>query len=282
MLLSVLYDILKQDHAFFYHHFQKDYRDLRSKGESIEWPYELLKNVLRSLKDYVLPKPLYLIIDAIDESDLDDRRGTLDLLLELCADAKSTVKIFIASRPVGQLDIRKHHIQHSIILQDETRAAIADYTTSFLHRLNMTHTLERAFEYITQNAQGVFIWVRLIGEALIACAEEGHSEEATLEYLKELPTDLESLYLRMFEELCQNKRNQTDSEKIFQLVLWAKWSLTVGELVHALAVLSDIETRFDVSLAALQRRAPAEQRILHCGGNFIEIKEINSKLIHTG
>src|SRR5205085_1072168 len=64
--------------------------------------------------------------------------------------------------------------------------------------------LAQAAEYIVEHAQGVFLWVKLVGEELLAYEEEGYSEEQIFEFLKRLPTELEDLYRRMLE------RNETE------------------------------------------------------------------------
>src|SRR5438034_321327 len=53
MLRSILYDILNQNEAFFYHRFQTEYRGQaalreRGRGDLVAWNYESLKTVLRS------------------------------------------------------------------------------------------------------------------------------------------------------------------------------------------------------------------------------------------
>lgn len=66
MLRSILYDILDQDEALFYHRFQIEYRGHRAAlrergyGDLIDRHYESLKRVLSSLRNHPRAKPLYL------------------------------------------------------------------------------------------------------------------------------------------------------------------------------------------------------------------------------
>ena len=100
MLRSILYDILDQDETFFYYRFQTEYRDQRRREPCVAWHYESLRTVLKSLQNYPLERRLYLIIDAVDESDENDRRDVPQLLFELCSKTKHcTAKLFIE---VGQ------------------------------------------------------------------------------------------------------------------------------------------------------------------------------------
>jgi ankyrin repeat domain-containing protein 50 len=202
MLRSILYDILNQNEFFFYHHFQSEYRNyqaaLRERGHSggVDWHYESFKRALSSLWDYSLAERFYLIIDAVDESNDNDRRDILKLLFDLCSKSKNCiVKVFIASRPVGQLELRRSKFHNFIRLQDETKSDISSFAYSFLDGLHLTRFLPQAMEYIVENAQGVFLWVQLVGEELLACDEEGHAEEDIFEFPKK-PTNRAGKILR--------------------------------------------------------------------------------------
>ncbi|KAF8542351.1 hypothetical protein BDD12DRAFT_876657 [Trichophaea hybrida] len=66
MLRSLLYCILQQDESSFFH-FQQEFRNFRRNNLS-EWPYDSLKRVLSSFANHPSTKPIYLILDAMDES----------------------------------------------------------------------------------------------------------------------------------------------------------------------------------------------------------------------
>ncbi|KAH8696888.1 hypothetical protein GQ44DRAFT_633885, partial [Phaeosphaeriaceae sp. PMI808] len=274
MLRSILYDILDHDEAFFYHRFQTEYRVQRRHESRVAWGYESLKTVLNSLQDYPLERRLYLIIDAVDESDENDRRDVLKLLFELCSKTEHcTVKVFVASRPVGELDLRISLSHHNFIrLQDETKRDISSFARSFLKGLNLTHVLARATKYIVENAQGVFLWVKLVGEELETYAAEGYSENQIFESLQGLPTELEDFYKLMFEKMNWGKQYPTDAVKVFRFVLFGRRPLTVDELLHALGIPDNPDAQFTPSDGFFERRIPPEQRIIKCGGNFLEIK----------
>ncbi|KAF4462855.1 purine and uridine phosphorylase [Fusarium albosuccineum] len=257
-----------QDETFFYHCFQTEYRKQRGPQD---WNYESLKAVLKSLGDHHLPKPLYLIIDAVDESDDTDRRNVLKLLYELCSKTgQCTIKAFVASRPIGELKLRRS--PNSIRLQDETTSAISLYARSFLNNLEMTRIFDEAMHYIMKHAQGVFLWVRLVGEELLTCQERGCSEEETFEYLKSLPTELQDFYRHMLNKMKGGKREIEDAIKMFQFVLFARRPLTVQELLHALTIMDDPGKAFNPSNGYIEKHLPSERRIMFCGGNFLETR----------
>ncbi|KAL7915295.1 putative kinesin [Trichoderma velutinum] len=278
MLLSLLYDIVYQDETFFYHQCQTEYRILRRHGSHVKWDYESLKRVLKSLQDYPSAKRFYLIIDAVDESEEADRRDVLNLLYDLCSKMRNcVVKIFISSRPVPQIEARRGQFLDFIRLQDETSTDVFNFAHSLLDgiHLDSTQILPQAVEYIVSNAQGVFLWVKLVGAELIKAHEDGLSQEDILALLKELPTELKDVYERMLDKMKGNSSCLSHGLRMFRFVLLAKRPLTVDELLHSLGIPDNLEAdwTFDLSDEALQKRIPSSERIiLSCGGNFLEIK----------
>lgn len=277
----------------FFFHFQREHRRYqaflqnRSRSDLVEWHYESLKEVLLSLRDHPRSERLYLIIDAVDESDDKDRRNILQLLFDLCSEPKlCVVKIFVASRPIVQLDHRISEFHNFIRLQDETTHDISSFAHSFLKPLNFTGFLDQATEYIVEHAQGVFLWVQLVKEEIQDFVEQGSTEEDILEFLRSLPTELEEFYKRILEKLGKKESDLRDGIKMFRFVLFARRPLTVAELRHTLGIQDNPDTEFAPSDEDFQRRIPAqpvnvllshgveerrrinlmEQRIIHCGG----------------
>ncbi|PVI04976.1 hypothetical protein DM02DRAFT_517644 [Periconia macrospinosa] len=274
MLRSLLHDLLLQDENFFYSGFQKEYRNHLRPDSGMKRKYESLKRVLKSFKIYQASKPVYLIIDAVDESDQDDRRDILDLLLDLHEgpSERSTIKTFIASRPVGQLDSTSHNF---IRLQDWTRGDICACAISFLDRLRLpdpTFYRSKALTFIVDRAQGVFLWVHLVGKDLLRNFDDGQSTQNVLEYLEELPQELDDYYKLMLQKICKNERNIADSRMLLQFVLFAKRPLTVDELLHALGARNTPDTGQLPLDAEFHLRVPTSKRILVCGGDFLEVK----------
>jgi len=279
MLQSILYSILYQDEAFFYHRFQTEYRRLvaqreRSRDNLTEWDYMSLKTLLLSLSDYPSMKQFYLIIDAVDESNDKERLEILNMLIDLCLNTKyCVVKAFVASRPISlpERSISKFH--NTITLQDETISDISRFASSFLRELEFAGFLKQAMDYIVEQAQGVFVWVHLVKQELLTYDAAGRcTERDVFEFLKSLPTELEEFYKRMLGKIGQKRLDLRDGLKMFQFVLFACRPLTVGELLHTIPDL-DIPL---IKPAVLDRyfgnNVPPERFIIHCGGNFLEIK----------
>jgi len=274
MLRSILHSILMQDESVFYH-FQPEFRRFR---QGAEWPYESLKTILFTLADHVSPKPLYLILDAMDESMEEDRREIADLLCKLCSAKNFRVKAFIASRPVADLNhlfTKWRQAMHVIRLQDENRSDICKFTDDFLVELDLSDLILReAGDYIKVNAEGVFVWVQLVKTELSRLRSTGLSDMQLSDHLKRLPHELEEFYKFMLDRLEGGDRDEIqDGITLFQFVLFSSRPLTVAELQHVLAIRASERDTSATPHVRFQRHLSnaIEARITHCGGNFLDI-----------
>lgn len=241
------------------------------------WDYTSLKRTLGSLQDYYsTTKRFYFIIDAVDESEDADRRSILSLLYDLCSKMKyCIIKILIASRPVTQLEARRDQFLNVIRLQDETMLDISNFANSLLDGLELT----REIEYIIENAQGVFLWVKLVGEELLRFHEDGYSELDIFLMLKQLPTELDEVYALMLDKMRANSTCRSYGMRMFRFILFAKRPLRVNELLHSLGIPDDSESDSTYSLSdeTFEKGVPLSERIIISGGgNFIEIKQQNN------
>ncbi|KAF8543091.1 hypothetical protein BDD12DRAFT_669980, partial [Trichophaea hybrida] len=276
MLRSVLYSILKQDETFFFH-FQSEFRKFRSSNDS-KWPYTSLQQILSSLANHPFTKRLYLILDAMDESEENDRREIIGLLCQLCEESQSCiVKIFLASRPISQFTHRVKKGHHVISLQDENEKDISEFARSFLGpKLDLPpNILNEATEYIVEKAQGVFVWVYLVQQKLLEYSEKGCTKNQIFEFLKSLPTELEAFYEDILCEL--EKREELDIKdglRMFRFILFTYRPLRLAELHHALAIPDDPDAEFLTSDESFKGDLihGIDKRVVHCGGNFLEIK----------
>ncbi len=203
------------------------------------------------------------------------------------------MKVFVASPPVKQLEYRIGEFHNLIRLQDETKGDVFEVAHSFLRDLNFTTLLDRATNYIVEHAQGVFLWVQLVKAELQNYAEEGLIENDIFEFLRSLPTELEEFYRSILNKLGSNERDLRDGIKLFRFVLFAHRPLTLAELRHTIGIPDHPDIEFTPSDEDFQSRIPAqlsivppvpasearrgidpmEQRIIHCGGNFLEIEQ---------
>ena len=279
MLRSILYDILSQNEEFFFH-FQSSYRQAAHGGANAEWSYTRLQGILLSLaRDHPVSEHLYLIVDAMDESDDGKRIDVINFLHELCATkGRCVVKIFVASRPVPGLS--GHSARNKIIrLQDVNYSDILKFAESFLDcpELGLPHGIAHsAKEYIARNAQGVFVWVYLVREELLEYARDGnYTERQIFDFLKSLPTELEGIYQRILMRLERGKEQNIEvGRRMLQFVLFAYRPLGIGELRQALAIQGNLDSGHSCSDESFEKDLiyGIERSIISCSGNFLEIK----------
>jgi len=276
MLRSILHSILTQDESAFYH-FQPEFRRFQ---HHTEWPYESLKSILSSLADHVSPKPLYLILDAMDESMEEDRREVVELLCKLCSAKGFRAKAFIASRPVADLNhlfAEWRQVMHVITLQNENSSDICKFADDFLSKLGLPYLILReAGNYIKANAEGVFVWVQLVKSELFRLRSTGLSAMQLSDHLKRLPRELGEFYKIMLDRLEAEGRDDEihDGITLFQFVLYSSRPLTVAELQHVLAFrASERDSSATPPHDKFRRHLSndTEARITHCGGNFLDI-----------
>ena len=276
MLRSVIHDILSQNEEFFFH-YQSYYRQAAQRGGHPQWFYKSLKGVLLSLaRNHPVSQRLYLIVDAMDESDDGKRVDVINFLYELCAArGPCVVKVFVASRPVAGLSGRLARNRKMIRLQEVNHADILKFTESFLAdpELDLPPDIAHpASEYITGNAQGVFVWVHLVREELLEYSKNGYTKNQIFDFLKSLPTELEGMYKHMLRRLeGGTRRNVGVGQRILQLILFTYRPLGLDELRHALAIRDLAFPCSDESFTG-ELIHGIEKCIISCAGNFLEIK----------
>ncbi|KAF8542081.1 hypothetical protein BDD12DRAFT_803176 [Trichophaea hybrida] len=239
MLRSLLYEILKADESFFIH-FQQAYREVRGSEFDLPlaetWSLETLKDVLRACTKHPLKRRIFLIVDAIDESDNDGRVDIVQFLSNLSFFAKKdcVLKVFLASRPIAEFD---QDFTHRILLQEKNRKDIESYTHASLQKLGSTQS-------------------RLLG------------------FLKSLPEKLESYYVYMLYGLNGNDEDDTrDDTRILQFCLFSHRGIQFGELDYALAIPGEIkDPPPDPFFWEAERPTGVRKRLTHCAGSFVEIK----------
>ena len=278
MLRSVLHGLLDQNELFFFH-FQPYYRQATQGGRHPKWSYESLKETLLSLiENHPVREGLYLIVDAMDESDDAERIDVIKFLHELCA-AKGLciVKVFVASRPIRELYRFSAKYHKMIRLEDVNAPDILKYAESFLSKLQLpSDIIFQAKEYIVQQAQGVFVWVHLVQKELDRYAN-GCTRNEIFGFLKSLPTELEGFYKRILMQLEGGiSRDIEVGQRMLLFVLFTYRPLELEELRQALAVQDSLGSEHLVSDELLKGNLiyNMDNRLVSCTGNFLQIKGV--------
>lgn len=189
------------------------------------------------LSKLVLFRPLYWIIDALDESD--SPRVFLDLLQGLSSSC-TPIRVLIISRRTESLSVAFDRLSVCTSVdviqkggQEHITADIQMYVQQEMKYMRGSDDLKRQImEIVLQRAGGNFLWVHLVLEEIVSC----HTEQAIRQTLKDVPAGMGPLYQRMEQAMAQNSK-QADQALVKTLLSWticARRSLNLKEISQAL------------------------------------------------
>jgi tetratricopeptide (TPR) repeat protein len=286
MLQTLLFQVLEQE-GQLYPRFQETYRRLRGASkDQITWTYDDLKEVFAALAtSHEQSLQIYLIVDAIDESD----KGQLSDILSLFHDRHrsssptSVIKTILASRP-SELIEKKLTGSFNLLLEEENKndiAVLVDAKLAFLHDSDDT-LFQWAVKYLNDHSHGVFLWISIIIKELIIWADEGGYTEAEIKgKVQTFPLELVDYYKYMIKRLAQHKPEvQDEARKMLDWVTYAERPITACEFWDIIAVPSNLDRSYvasiqDFQALKLRRLQDVRKRIQKNCGDLIEIKRQN-------
>ncbi|KFY14348.1 hypothetical protein V492_02683 [Pseudogymnoascus sp. VKM F-4246] len=188
----------------------------------------------QSLFKLSLSKPLYWVIDGLDES------ASPQTLLNLMASVSNSnlpLRILYVSRRNQTLSMAFERLAASI----DTRYlslddSIEDLQLYVNREIGFMHATQQLKEYVSTTimsmANGNFLWVHLVMKEIMLCLTEAGIKQV----LEELPAELEPLYQRMEATLATQTR--ASDQSLARIILaWSACSrrpLTLLELSNAL------------------------------------------------
>ncbi|RPB12649.1 hypothetical protein P167DRAFT_150611 [Morchella conica CCBAS932] len=280
MLRALLYQILEADESFFAC-VQPIYRQALRRDEL--WDLERLKEALRACRRHVLSRSLFLIVDAMDESENTDRTDIIQFFQKLTertdgSDGKCLVKVFLTSRPINELHPSGLNGVYRIVLQERNKKDIESYTDAFLQNSvfdSVGGAKPALKEYIMEHADGVFLWVHLVAKELVQYAMKGSRQGKLLKFLKSLPKSLEDFYQRMLEGLDSDDPDDlVDGKRILQFCLFSHRAMELHELEHALAMPGlPKDPEPEVASWEIEKPTSIRRLLTQCTGGFVDIQE---------
>lgn len=220
--------------------FRKEMAKISREGVTVDKKdarYTWQKMFTAVFSHMVLPKPLYWIIDALDESD--SSKDILELFQNLPT-FRTPIRIFIISRKTEALSLGFDRLSVSVPVDIIQRDGQEDLTRDI--RMYVEHELKymrgsedlklQVMESILRRADGSFLWVHLVLEEILGC----HTQQAIEQTLEEIPAGMGALYQRM-EHAVVNTPKEADRILAKTLLTWivcARRPLTLKELSQAL------------------------------------------------
>ncbi|KAN0130591.1 hypothetical protein V8E53_011677 [Lactarius tabidus] len=218
------------------------HRAYSSHGNGTRQPTDdILKNCLKDMLTVLAERPMYIVMDALDEcpddSGIPTARGeVLIVLKDLVGLHLPNLRICVTSRP--EVDIKSVLNQltiHSISLHDESeqRKGIADYVRSIVNtdekmREWPDEDKELVITELSERADGMFRWVFCQLETL---RRSVHRNLRGI--LAKLPKTLDETYERVLRDI--NEDNREHACRLLHCLAVAIRPLRVEELAEILA-----------------------------------------------
>jgi hypothetical protein len=283
MLQSIVYQIWRQNSKLF-PLIQHQYRRIRLK-EKMLWTSDDLKSALQSLHSINFDVVIFIILDAMDESDRDNRNDVLSFLQHVSSrESRCTIKLLIASRPMIGLHLEIKNFSH-IILERENHTDILDVVNNWTKRFEEDvdpDLLSKIRDYIVRNSDGVFLWVVLVLGDLEEYITRGtYKVDDLFSRLHSFPRQLKGFYRAMINsvviDIGQDRDQEEERENIHRILNWTAFSkrpLSLLELREVLAVppMSKAIDFLSFNLKHYRVIVSLDQRILSCCGGLVEVR----------
>ncbi|KAK4441876.1 hypothetical protein QBC34DRAFT_458153, partial [Podospora aff. communis PSN243] len=245
--------------------------NLYASDDAMAW-ITLSKTLFGMLEDPNL-KDTYLVIDALDECVIDQQK-LLSLIVEMST-IFSRVKCVVSSRNWVQIEEQLARVaqQSKLSLElnaESVTAAIEAFIRHNVQYLSRLKQYEKAIEdevrqYLSSNADGTFLWVALVCQAL---ANPDVQKWHTHEVLHTFPPGLDDLYLRMVRYIKKSK-DKLHCQRILAAVSVVQRPINLLELA-TLVELPDSITSY---------RERLEKLIAICG-SFLALREQSIYFVH--
>ncbi|KAI4264584.1 MAG: hypothetical protein L6R42_000320 [Xanthoria sp. 1 TBL-2021] len=233
-------------------------------------PSILWGKIFLGLLFHLMPeRPLYWVIDGLDESD------SIPMIFQCLNKIESdslTLKVFLVSRPTADISMRVRSLQPSAFYvyhishmdtEDDIRAYVRDLVPSIVPGSRSDH--DNIINKILSKASGNFFWVALVLKAL----EKNWYRQSDIDrVIEEFHSDMTPIYGRMMQKL--DEQEDKDRKMASLILTWATFSfrpLSTSELRKAL------ETEFrDLTIL--------EDIVRHVCAGFVQVHGSKVGLIH--
>lgn len=202
---------------------------------NVKWPTRDLAEVLSTItRQSTVQFNLCLFIDALDEHS-GDQIKLIEVLSNLAEPRDSTsvrIKLCVASRAENIFEdafksspgfaIHKH-TENDIKVYAEGRIGLQLAS-------ELSQATERGLDYIineiVERAQGVFIWVKLVVDEMVDGLCQGDSVPELRRRLSTIPSELESLYQRVFFRI-QKRRLSREAAPHFNYEVFVMFQIAL-------------------------------------------------------
>ncbi|KAF2458815.1 hypothetical protein BDY21DRAFT_212358 [Lineolata rhizophorae] len=190
-----------------------------------------------------------IVVDGLDELPYADQRQVLLDLLPLASvktrDASSSIcKIIFTSRDIPQIskqlgrrpqiNLNKEKEQLRVAIQLYVQHRLAEIQGGFQNEEINCEEFADIEARITARAGGMFLWVRLVLQAI----ENSHCLQDLRDTVESLPSDLEKLYLKLLENVFHDRKaeDRDITVRILEWVAFAKRPMRKHEIITGISL----------------------------------------------
>jgi hypothetical protein len=251
LLRSILYEIFDQNKGLIVNLlptlWARTYTSLVRASidriDKIAWPLETLKQVFHELVTQdKIPLKICLFIDGVDEYE-GVHRDIVDLIRGISRSAN--IKVCLSSRPLLPFT-SAFKSDPSLCLEELTFEDIRQYATDHLENNERFKSFDapELIDEIVKKAEGVFLWVKLVVESLLAGLEDLDNISELRKTLEELPLELAGMYTHILSQI--KLKYKKKASEYFQLLRAVN---LVDDLISSTEEEPEMLTIFGLALA---------------------------------
>ena len=211
LIRSILFEILSQCPDLVPTVASARLRDIYHRSRP--WKTSELLDICRLLTQQSIDIKFCFFLDGLDEYE-GEHRDVVNIINDLAT--LPNVKLCVSSRPWNVFQNSFGPMRQQLVLENYTENDIALYVQerlwedqSFASSAKKDPNLEHLVEKIIENAQGVFLWVRLVVSDLLRGSANQDNISDLLQRLLYLPPNLEAYYLCAFDRIDKFYREVT-------------------------------------------------------------------------
>ena len=270
VLRGLIYMLVKQQPSLI-SHIRESYDDFGKQRFEGANAWVALSKIFTSILEALCSPRTYLIIDALDECNTDLPK-LLSFIVQKSS-AYSHVKWIVSSRnwPSIEKGLNKAMQKASLCLELNEKSVSTAVTTYIKFKVDWlaerneydNDTRDAVRRYLSSNANGTFLWVALVCQALTDIS--GWKAE---EMLPAFPPGLDALYERMMGQICNSKDAKL-----------CKSILAVVSVVYRPITLDELASFVDMPPRSSNNHKVLTEIIGLCG-SFLTLRERTISFIH--
>lgn len=212
-----------------------DLKDSPMDGKIVTWSTARLVEALSKLgQQDDLDVCFCLFIDGLDEYD--GEHGEIIRFLSLISESPN-VKLCVSSRP-WNVFTHAYGRKRQLAVQELTQSDLKKYISDTLQNSDLFVGFQQLdplgcrtlLDEISNKAQGVFLWVYLVGRSLLRGLQNGDSMDILLARVHEMPDSLDGFFRRMFDRVESVYR--VHAARILLAALHADYTLPLSTPEH--------------------------------------------------